>query len=220
VFKKYVDVFIVQSEFQKKKFIELGIPGNKIEILPGITPDVKAKTSGSVASYITFVGRISPEKGIDDFLAAAKRLPALKFAIAGNVPEATNYEKSPANVEWRGFLKGAQLDGLYQESAVIIVPSRWYEGFPNIITRAMDHSKPVITTDIGCFPDIIDHGINGFMYPSGNIDTLVEHIQWIFRNPVEASMMGQNGRKKAEIEYSGEVIYQKLIGIYSEAIGS
>ena len=105
VFKKYVDVFIVQSEFQKKKFIELGIPENKIEILPGITPEVKGNRSGSAASGITFVGRVSPEKGIDDFLAAAKRLPDLKFAVAGNVPEGTKYEGSPTNVAWKGFHK-------------------------------------------------------------------------------------------------------------------
>lgn len=219
VFNKYVDVFIVQSEFQKKKFIELGIPGNKIEILPGITPEVKGNKLDSAASYITFVGRVSPEKGIDDFLAAAKRLPDLKFAVAGNVPEDTNYEGSPANVEWEGFLKGAYLDELYRESAVIIVPSRWYEGFPNVITRAMYHCKPVITTDIGCFPDIIDHGTNGFMYPPGNIDSLVSHIQWIIQNPAGAEKMGQNGRKKAEREYSREVVYQKLMGIYSKALG-
>lgn len=219
VFNKYVDVFIVQSEFQKKKFIELGVPENKIEILPGITPEVKYNPTGSPGSYITFVGRVSPEKGIDDFLEAAKCLPYHKFAIAGNVPEDTNYKGSPANVEWKGFLKGSQLDQLYQESAVIIVPSRWYEGFPNVITRAMYHSKPVITTDIGCFPDIIDHGVNGFMYPPGKIESLVSHIQWIMQNPATAVKMGQNGREKAEREYSPDIIYKKLMGIYSKALG-
>lgn len=219
VFNKYVDVFIVQSEFQKNKFIELGMPESKIEILPGITPEVKGNKSVSTASYITFVGRVSPEKGIDDFLAAAKRLPDLEFVVAGNVPEGTNYDGSPANVEWKGFLKGAQLDELYVKSAVIIVPSRWYEGFPNVITRAMYHSKPVITTDSGCFPDIIDHGVNGFMYPTGNIESLVSHIQWIMQRPAEAVIMGQNGREKAEREYSRDVIYQKLMGIYSKALG-
>lgn len=219
VFNKYVDVFIVQSEFQKNKFTELGMPESKIEILPGITPEVKCNKSGSAGTYITFVGRVSPEKGIDDFLAAARLLPDLKFAVAGNVPGGTNYEGSPTNVEWKGFLKGDQLDELYQKSAVIIVPSRWYEGFPNVITRAMYYSKPVITTDIGCFPDIIDHEVNGFMFPPGDINSLVSHIQWIMQNPAEAVIMGQNGREKAEREYSRDVIYQKLMGIYSKALG-
>ncbi len=217
VFKKNVDVFIVQSQFQKQKFIELGIPEQKIEILSGITPEINLENSSVSQEYVTFVGRVSPEKGIDDFISAARRMPEIKYAIAGDVPDGAEYD-SPANVEWKGFLNGRNLDDLYQQSAVIVVPSRWYEGFPNVITRAMYHSKPVITTDIGCFPDIIDHGINGFMYPSGNIDKLVEHIKWIIRNPDEALVMGQNGRKKAEKEYSREVIYKRLLGIYSKAM--
>jgi glycosyltransferase involved in cell wall biosynthesis len=121
-------------------------------------------------------------------------------------------------MEWKGFLNSAQLDELYEKSAVIIVPSRWYEGFPNVITRAMYHSKPVITTDIGCFPDIIDHGVNGFMYPSGNIESLVLQINWIMKNPSEAAKMGHKGREKAEREYSRETIYRRLIEIYSNAL--
>lgn len=219
VFGKNVDIFIVQSQFQKQKFIELGIPARKIEILPGITPEVNLGDRSASQEYVTFVGRVSPEKGIDDFIKAARHMPEVKFAIAGDVPDGAEYD-SPPNLEWKGFLNGGTLDDLYQQSAVIVVPSRWYEGFPNVITRAMYHYKPVITTDIGCFPDIIDHGGNGFMYPSGNIDKLVEHIQWIIRNPAKASEMGLNGKLKADREYSREVIYQKLMRIYSEAVNS
>jgi len=219
VFMKYVDVFIVQSDFQKSKFVELGIPVNKIEILPGITPEVKDNTSSFSDCCIAYVGRISPEKGIDDFLAAASLLPDLKFTIAGHVTEGTKFKNNPPNVTWEGFLGGDQLDVLFEKSAVLIVPSRCYEGFPNVITRAMYHSKPVITTDIGCFPDIIDHGVNGFMYPPGNIDSLVSHIQSMIQKPGEAVKMGQKGREKAEREYSRDVIYQKLMGIYSKALG-
>ena len=58
------------------------------------------------------------------------------------------------------------------------------------------------------------------MYPPGNIDSLVSHIQWIMQNPAEAVKMGQKGREKAEREYSRDVIYQRLIGIYSKALGA
>lgn len=219
VFIKYVDVFIVQSDFQRSKFVEHGISENRIEILPGITPEVKASKVHTSDGCITYVGRISPEKGIDDFLSAASLLPDLKFSIAGEVTKRLKFKNSPTNVVWHGFLESTKLDELFEESAVLVVPSRCYEGFPNVITRAMNHSKPVITTDIGCFPDIIDHGVNGFLYPSGNIHKLVEHIRWIVRNPDEASRMGQNGREKAARRYSLEVIYERLIEIYSKTLG-
>lgn len=218
VFLKYTEIIIVQSEFQRKKFIKLGVPDDKIEVLPGITPAVTVSSVKSNGSYITFAGRVSSEKGIDDFLSAAERLPNLKFVVAGKVTDDVYYEKAPVNVIWKGSLNAPELDELYSQSAVIVVPSRWYEGFPNVITRAMHHSKPVITTNLGCFPDIIDQGINGFMYQSGNIESLVSTIQWIIKNPAEAIKIGLNGHDKAERQYSREVIYGKLMKIYSRAL--
>jgi len=220
VFRKYVDVFIVQSEFQRRKFIDLGIDANKICVLPGITPDLSENENSTDGKYVSFVGRVSREKGIDDFIAAASKMPEVQFAIAGNIPEGVSFKNAPGNIEWKGFLNGKDLDDFYHKSAVIVVPSKWYEGFPNVITRAMYHSKPVITTNIGCFPDIIDHGVNGLMYPSGDIDGLVEQIYRILSNPSEAEQMGKNGKEKAEKEYSREVIFKKLMEVYHKAISS
>lgn len=215
VFRKYVDLFVVLSEFQKGKFIENGIPRNKIFILPGLTPHISDNEPPITGSFVTFVGRVSREKGIDDFLSAAGKMPDLKYAVAGSIPEGVEYKNSPANVEWKGFLSGNDLDDLFRLSAAIVVPSKCWEGFPNVITRAMYHSKPVITTDLGCFPDIIEHGVNGLTFPTGDINALITQISRIVSNPSEAEQMGKNGREKAEREYSREVIYKKLMEIYS-----
>jgi glycosyltransferase involved in cell wall biosynthesis len=216
VFSKNVDIFIVQSDFQKKKFIEHGIPEEKIAILSGITPEVSiTESEQSTNNLVSFVGRVSREKGIDDFLAAAAMMPDVRFAIAGNVPDGQAELKATSNVEWKGFLKGKELADLYCQSAVFVVPSKCYEGFPNVITRAMLHSKPVITTNLGCFPEIIDQEINGFLYPPGAIEMLVSCIRQILSNPENSAMMGIRGREKAERKYSRKIIYDKLMGIYS-----
>jgi len=215
VFNKYVDIFIVQSQFQKHKFIELGIPEHKIGILPGITPEIKTDTSLHVGKYITFVGRVSPEKGIDDSIEAAKRLPDLKFAIAGEVPDGVEYD-SPSNVEWKGFLKGEVLDDLYRQSQVIVVPSRWYEGFPNVVTRAMAHAIPVITTNIGVFPEIVTNSC-GLTYSPGDIEELVTCIQKICKDIELAGIMGEAGKHRALNDFSKGVIYDLLIRIYGQA---
>ncbi len=216
VFRKYVDVFIVQSDFQLKKFTELGIPEEKIAVLPGITPLVKSKSSEiKPGSLVSFIGRVSREKGIDDFLSAAANMPDIRFAVAGNLPEGQSTIKASPNVEWKGFLKGDDLDDLYKQSAIVIVPSKWYEGFPNVITRAMLHSRPVIATDIGCFPEIIEHDVNGLLYPPGDIAALVSYIRQVLSDPEKSAMMGRRGREKAEQEYSREIIYIKLLEIYN-----
>lgn len=214
VFRKYVDEFIVQSEFQKKKFIELGISERKISILPGLVPEIKV-TSRKVPEYISFVGRVSREKGIDDFLSAAHRLPELRFAVAGEIPEGFNPDLNPGNVKWLGFLKGQDLDELYARSQMIVVPSRWYEGFPNVVTRAMVHSVPVVTTNIGVFPEIVGNEC-GLTYTPGDIREMVDRISRIANDKEMSERMGQAGRKKALKEYSTEAIYERLMEIYSK----
>jgi len=216
VFRKHVDAFIVQSEFQKRKFIELGIQGNRIFILPGLVPDVETRSTER-PEFISFVGRVSREKGIGDFLEAAQRLPELKFEVAGEVPGDFKPACKPENVNWRGFLKGAALDELFARSKMIIVPSRWYEGFPNVVTRAMAHAVPVVTTNIGVFPEIVNNEC-GLTYPPGDINELVDRIRRIAGDREMAERMGQAGRRKALREYSSEAIYRKLMDIYSFAL--
>jgi len=214
VFRKYVDMFIVQSQFQRKKFLELGIPESKISILPGLVPDI-VKSEQTVPEYISFVGRVSREKGIDDFLEAANRLPEFKFVVAGRIPEDFHPVRNSANVSWLGFLKGKDLDELYKKSKMIIVPSRCYEGFPNVVTRAMAHSVPVIATNLGSLPEILGNDC-GLIYPSGDINALIEQIKIVLDEPEMAEKMGKAGKNKAMREYSRETIYRKLIEIYSK----
>ena len=74
-----VDVFIVQSEFQKQKFISQGIPANGIGIVPGISPDIVRPEKNEIGDWVSFVGRVSAEKGIYEFIEAARQNPTIPF---------------------------------------------------------------------------------------------------------------------------------------------
>lgn len=219
-FVDYTDIFLVQSEFQRKKFIDLGIPEERIEILPGIAPEIKTNSFLSSRRYISFIGRISREKGIEDFLEAASILSELEFVVAGKLSDGYSIPENIRNVTWKGFLERTWLDELYSQSAVVVVPSRWYEGFPNVITRAMMNSVPVITTRNGALPEIVENGVNGLTYEQGDVEMLVSQIRRIFENPEEALSMGTMGRIKAEKEFSADSIYKKLIGIFESLVRS
>ncbi|MFC5191152.1 glycosyltransferase family 4 protein [Algoriphagus aquatilis] len=211
-----VDAFIVQSEFQKQKFIQNGIPEKKLFIVPGLTPSVP-KNETKLGDLVSFVGRISPEKGIIEFLEAARNLPEITFAIAGGVDESFQglVKSSPPNVQWKGYLKGNELDQFYQDSRIIVVPGKWYEGFPNVITRAMQHSKPVITSNLGAMASIIDHEINGLLVEPGHSSQLSTVIGRLYNNPELCKQFGKAGFLKAQENYSREIIYQNLLNVYS-----
>lgn len=213
-----VDVFIVQSEFQKQKFISQGIPAERIGIVAGISPVLQKENTGTLGEWVSFVGRVSAEKGIYEFIEAARLNPGIPFKVAGNLDE--NFRMPdvlPTNLEFVGFKKGADLDEFYINSRIIVVPSKWYEGFPNVIVRGMLHRKPVITTAIGAMQSIIDHGKNGLLVPPGNSQALGEAITTLWRDGDLCRRYGKSGFKKATREYSREEIYKSLISVYQKA---
>ncbi|WP_282781810.1 glycosyltransferase family 4 protein [Phaeodactylibacter xiamenensis] len=221
--REQVDVFIVQSEFQKRKFISNGIPGSKISILPGLSPELTVPPTDLTeeSKLVTFVGRASREKGILEFVQAASQLPNIRFAVAGNISAEVAHlpEQSPSNIKWMGFLNSKELDHLYQQSRIIVIPSKWYEGFPNVITRAMMHKRPVITSNIGAMQSIIDHEKNGLLTPPGNSAALQEAIKHLYSDIARCQQLGLNGHAKATRLYSNAALLEALLKTYEMAKG-
>jgi len=219
-FTDHVDAFIVQSEFQKQKFNQLGISNERLLIVPGLTPPLLASSEETLGNKVTFVGRASREKGIYEFVEAARQLPEIPFSVAGRIDTkcADIKERSRSNIEWTGFISGIELDKLYINSRIIVIPSKWYEGFPNVITRAMTHGKPVITSNLGVMSSIIDHQKNGLLTEAGNVDQLITTIDHLYNDKMTCTSMGREGKKKAKALYSDEVIYARLIDTYKSAL--
>lgn len=213
-----VDCFIVQSEFQRQKFIDQGIPNGKIGILPGISPVIESVSNQDIGKVVTFVGRVSAEKGINEFVDAAKRLPHISFKVAGNIDSKYHIpDDVPSNIDFLGFVGGEDLNSLYRQSRIIVVPSKWYEGFPNVIVQGMLLERPIVTTNIGAMQSIIDDGVNGRLVPPGDATQLSSAIGELWHDKDLCIKMGVAGREKALTLYSRENIYKQLEAIYDRA---
>ena len=216
-----VDCFIVQSEFQKKKFISQGIPESYIGILPGIQPNIGKISERVLGKTVTFVGRVSREKGIDEFIAVARELPQIPFRVLGKIDESYQIPaKLPSNVEFLGFRKGAELNDAYLDSRIIVVPSKWYEGFPNVILHAMLLKRPVITTNIGAMPSIIENNVNGILVKPADIESLKKSVSELYYDITKCQVLANNGFLKANEDYSRENIYRTLMMIFQQAINN
>ena len=214
-----VDIFIVQSEFQKNKFISQGIPSEKIGILPGISPIVSLPENDVLGEWVSFVGRVSVEKGINEFIDAARELPEIPFKVAGNIDDSFVIPSDlPENVEFVGFVKGEALNTFYSKSRIIIVPSKWYEGFPNVILRGMLLERPVITTNIGAMQSIIDSGVNGILVPPADSKSLCKAIEELYSDTEKCKEYGRAGHQKATEKFSRAEVYNQLLDIYDRAI--
>ncbi|SHF98608.1 Glycosyltransferase involved in cell wall bisynthesis [Arenibacter palladensis] len=211
-----MDAYMVQTAFQRQKFIDNGIPPKKLFIVPGLSPTIYKIDKALESKYVSFIGRLSEEKGITEFLKAARLLPTLTFVVVGNFTASHSHLKvnSPANVMWKGFLSGKDLDLIFKQSKIVVVPSKWYEGFPNVITRAMKHGKPVITSNLGAMAAIIDHEENGLLVEPGDTIGLAKNIRELYEDNEKCSLFGANAKRKADIFFSTAKVYDDLIDLY------
>lgn len=220
-FTKNVTLFACLTEFQRKRLIAEGYPEDRLRVIPNMYPaDAKTQVDHDKSGdFIAYVGRISPEKGIELLLSAARKLSSIPFRLAGNygtMPDLAG--KAPANVYFLGNLDRECLAGFYGQSRFVILCSTCFEGFPMAIVEAMVHGKPVIAPRIGGIPEIVDDGETGLLFEPGNTQELADKIRYLWGRPDSCQEMGQAGREKALREYSPKAYYDRLMTIYENAM--
>lgn len=220
-FAKNVALFACLTEFQRRRLLAEGYPAERLRVIPNMCP---AEAQVQVArddegEFVGYVGRISPEKGIELLLSAAATLRHIPFQLAGSydaMPDLVG--KAPANMSFLGNLNHKALAEFYSHSRLLVLCSRCFEGFPMAIVEAMVHTKPVIAPRIGGIPEIVDEGKTGLLFTLGDAKELAEKIQYLWDHPDLGRQMGCAGREKALREYSPEKHYAKLMTIYTEAM--
>ena len=171
--------------------------------------------------YGLFFGRLSYEKGVDHLLEAIEKLPGVPFKIAGTGPSEKQLheltrEKGLDNVEFLGFVTGDALIDLISKASFTVIPSIWYENCPMSVLESLSLRTPVLGADIGGIPELVDHGVDGLVYPAGDSEALASTISEMMESAERRAQMGEVGRSKIIRDFNEEVHYQKLLEIYKE----
>ncbi|MBV9612250.1 MAG: glycosyltransferase [Acidobacteriaceae bacterium] len=216
-----VQTYIALTEFAKRKFIEGGLPGNRIAVKPNFLlndPGFEAQTG----DYALFAGRLSEEKGIRTLLEAWERLGAtVPLKIAGAGPLSGCVEEriaSLAGVQYLGFCPREQLKSLIRQARVLIFPSVCYEGLPVTIIEALASGTPVIASALGSMNELIEDGVNGFHFRAGDSNHLVAVVESCFANAAALRDMRRAARFSYEQNYTPDRNYLLLLEIYEKAI--
>src|SRR5215211_639704 len=212
-----VDVYIATTEFARGKFIQGGLPVEKLVVKPNFLHP--APTPGKVqGDYALFVGRLSPEKGIGTLLAAWKRLRTrIPLKIVGDGPlaeEVANATKALERAEWLGRQPREGVLTLMKGASVLVFPSTCYENFPVTILEAYAVGLPVIASDLGGMSSLIDHGRTGLHFRPGDPEDLVAKVEWASAHPAELAGMRSEARGEFEAKYTAERNYKALKEIY------
>ena len=227
---KYADFITVNSSFMKNE-VEKIIQNKNIEIIPmgagiGDISDKSAeKKELKIKTNILFVGRLIEWKGTKYLIDAVKQLDPEKFElhIAGDGPERENLEKTaPENVIFHGYQTGKNLEELYLNADVFVLPSivdaaGYTEGLGTVLLEAANFSIPSIGTNVGGIPDIIIDRKTGLLVPQKDANALCNAIKILAEDKVLCKIMTENAQKHLKDNFSWEIITEKFFEIYSKA---
>lgn len=221
----YVNKYICPSEFYRKKLLEFGIPENKVVHIPNYIDIKQFKPCYEAQNYFIYAGRLSEEKGIKTLIKAMKYVKTSKLCILGAGPlesELRNEVKDFKlnNIEFLGFKTGKELENIIRNSKFIIIPSEWYENCPMSVIEAMAYGKPVIGSNLGGIPELIQNEITGFIFSAGNEEEMASKINYLLDNPTRCRSMGKEGRMAAQKLYNKDIHFQKLNDIYKSLLSN
>lgn len=176
--------------------------------------------SDSEKLIVGLVANLRPIKRIGDLLEAVARItsntmPLELHIVGGGDTEALCQRAKELNIESMVYFWGSQgnVDAFVAGFDIATLCSE-SEGFSNSIIEYMRNGKPVICTNVGGNPEIVEHGINGFLYPVGDIDALAGHLQGLVNNPEKRRSMGMKGREKVARAYSIEHMLNQHLELY------
>ncbi len=177
VFHRNVSRFIALTHFGKMRMVEAGLAEARISVVPNMVALDHPPVDPSGGQYAAFAGRMSPEKGVDTLLAAARRLPAASIVLAGDGPCANQLAQgAPSNATFVGRLDHAEMGGLYRRARFVVVPNKWFEMCPLVISGSMSYGLPVIASRIGGLPELVDDGVTGLLFEPGNAEDLAQKM--------------------------------------------
>ena len=198
-------VVVAASEYLAEAATALG--AQRVEVIPSGV-DVPAEVvRASEPPHVLFVGRLSPEKGVHEFLAATEGLPRV---IVGDgplrdlVPEA------------RGFVPPADLGAAYDAAAIVAVPSR-REGYGMTAREAMAHGRPVVATAVGGLRDAIRDGQTGLVVPPGDVDALRAAVERLLDDQSLRERLGTTARADAQARFSRTREGDALVDLWQRA---
>lgn len=217
--QRSISHFIAVSDFQRNKVIEHGVAPERVTTVHNFIDASMIEPSHTPGDYVLYLGRLERIKGLATLLAAIEPLRDVKLVIAGDgadrdiVLEAQQ-RLGRDRVDWRGFVGGTALGDLIRGARCLVAPSEWYETFGLILIEAFAHGRPVISSRMGGMTEVVSDGVDGLLFPAGDVEALREQINTLWSAPQRAVEMGAAGRQKVEAHFSPQVHLQRLLTIY------
>lgn len=219
---RMVDMYYALSEFSRSRFVAGGIPGGKIAVKPNFLRIDPGAGSGD-GGYAVFVGRLSPEKGINVLLDAWSQLrQSLPLKVVGDGPLAEQVRIAAATdtrIQWLGHRDSTDVMDIIGQAAFSVIPSIWYEGFPRTVIESIAKGTPAVVSRLGSMEESIIDGRTGLHFEAGDAAGLASRVTDLLTDPDRLKNMRQHARNEFLSRYTSEQNYTAILRIYQQALG-
>jgi glycogen(starch) synthase len=225
----HVDAVVAFSKRTRCALIAGGIPAERVHRL---TPIVPPSTLSGVdvlpelpRPRIVFVGRISPEKGVETLIdaVALMRTVTPTLIIVGDGPNRRAAERRSAArglahaIHFTGFVAPDVVPSILQHADVVALPST-YEELGVVLWEAMANAVPVVASDVGGIPDLVDDGRTGLLVPPGQAPPLARALERVLADPSFARTLGTEAQRR--VSGRGLAAVESTLGLYRVACRS
>ncbi len=196
---------LAASEFLADEARALG--ARDVRVVPAVIRVPSAVAEPDEPPHVLFAGRLSPEKGIDEFLAATNGMARVVVGAGPiGVPESV------------GAIAPSGMGAYYARAAVVCVPSR-REGYGMVAREAMAYGRPVVAAAVGGLLDAVEDGVTGVLVPANDVPALRAAITRLLEDGALRDRLGSAARAKAKREYAVEHTARAIIAAYTAALG-
>jgi glycosyltransferase involved in cell wall biosynthesis len=211
------------SEYLREQMIRNGYDAQRIHTLHPPAPAITPWTPLSEQPRFIFMGRVTPQKGVDWFLqsaAQAKTDFAIDIVGDGNAMAAVKKlaGASSRSITFHGWLDHGRIGTLLNNCRAVVVPSLWPEPAGLVALEAMAHGRPVIAAAHGGLPELVGEQGSGLLIPPGDVAALAEALDQLASDHPAAIRMGQSGQQRIAQHFTRARHLEKLMGFYRKAI--
>ena len=218
-----IDAFVVPSSFTAIKLKQYGISEEFLNHIPSFFNEPQRDLCLSYEPYFLYIGRIEKQKGLMTLVKAFEdtkySLKIIGFSSDGYDDFLKNYLVGKKHcIDFLGRMTFDEIVPFLQTCMCTIVPSEWYDNLPNTILESYAFRKPVIATNIGSLPEIVNDGKTGILFEYGDALSLRSKLEIFINDPQCAQRYGEQAYSEIQNKYSAEAHYEKLMELFDHVV--
>ena len=218
-----VDRVIAISRFIERGLLESGVSRERIVWLPnGVPLPADEAAPASASRLVLFVGRLEPNKGADVLVRAFRALdaPDVRLRIVGDgsqMPHLRELAGDDSRIEFTGWLRRDEVARSYRECRFVVLPSVYHEGMNTVACEAAAVRRPVIVTNLGGNPDLVDPDVSGYVIEAGDPGVLTDRMRRLLNDDALTDSFGAAARRHIEA-FSLERHLEAVERLYAELL--